>query len=347
MRTVTMTSHPNPSERDLELLSAYLDGELSNSDRHVLEQRLAADGDLRRTLDELRATVRLVGSLPRLRAPRSFALDPVQFQRRAPWWERLLSASMALQLTGALGTAASIILIVVGLAVGGRETPPLEDAAAPSATLGKAPAAASLPTALPMSPTVAPITASGASEAEADDDAEEAADAGLFAEESAAELAPDVMPAPPSSLGDGAAETFAAPEAFMAPDAAAPQMDTFEAPAQAETLRSGEIAADSAPAPESQIGMQAPSPFPMPTGTFPAPEEGMMERFAGADEAGEASLKDTAEANAIIEHTPPAEPPAPAETDESTARPWLIGVGAAGLAISALLLLLGRRQAGA
>ena len=237
-----MTSHPNLSERDLELLSAYLDGELSDRDRHMLEQRLAAEADLRRSLDELRATVRLVGRLPRLKAPRNFTLDPAQFQRPAPWWERLFASGMALQLTGALGTAASIILIVLGLALGGQETPSLQDAA-PSATLSEAPAAASLPTALPATPTLAPsppmpLMADEAEGLEAD--AAEAEDA----QESAAELAP------PGSPGETAtnAETFAAPEAFMAPDGAAPaqadapspEHELFEAPAEA--LRAGQSA---------------------------------------------------------------------------------------------------------
>jgi len=348
-----MTSHPNLSERDLELLSAYLDGELSDRDRHMLEQRLAAEADLRRSLDELRATVRLVGRLPRLKAPRNFTLDPAQFQRPAPWWERLFASGMALQLTGALGTAASIILIVLGLALSGQETPSLQDAA-PSATLSEAPAAASLPTALPATPTLAPSPPMPLMADEADGIEADAAEA-EEAQESAAELAPEVMAAPPGAPGETAtnAETFAAPGAFMAPDDAAPaqasapspEVELFEAPAEA--LRAGQSATDSAAPAEPSIAVEDDAnPLPMPTGTIPPPEPGVMERFDGSDDATGPALKETAEAESI-EHTPSADALTADEQDESTARLWLIGLGAAGLVISALLVVLGRRQAGA
>ena len=347
-----MTSHPNLSERDLELLSAYLDGELSDRDRHMLEQRLAAEADLRRSLDELRATVRLVGSLPRLKAPRNFTLDPAQFQRPAPWWQRLFASGMALQLTGALGTAASIILIVLGLALSGQETPSLQDAA-PSATLSEAPAAASLPTTLPATPTLAPSPPMPLMADEADGIEADAAEA-EEAQESTAELAPEVMLAPPGAPGETAtnAETFAAPEAFMAPDDAAPAQASAPSPevelfgAPAETLRAGQSAADSAAPAEPSIAAQAPGPFPMPTGTVPMPEEGVVERFAGADDATDLALKETAEAEST-EGAPPTNALTASEQDESTARPWLIGLGAAGLVISVLLVVFGRRQAGA
>lgn len=342
-----MTSHPNLSERDLELLSAYLDGELSDRDRHMLEQRLAAEADLRRSLDELRATVRLVGSLPRLKAPRNFTLDPAQFQRPAPWWERLFASGMALQLTGALGTAASIILIVLGLALSGQETPSLQDAA-PSATLSEAPAAASLPTTLPATPTLAPSPPMPLMADEADGIEADAAEA-EEAQESTAELAPEVMLAPPGAPGETAtnAETFAAPGAFMAPDDAAPAQASAPSPegelfgAPAETLRAGQSAADSAVPAEPSIAAQAPGPFPMPTGTVPMPEEGVVEH-----DATDLALKETTEAESI-EGAPPTDALTASEQDESTVRPWLIGLGAAGLVISVLLVVFGRRQAGA
>jgi anti-sigma factor RsiW len=62
------------TEQDFELLSAYLDGDLSDADRAALEARLAAEPELRRELEALRQTVALVRSLPELKAPRSYAL---------------------------------------------------------------------------------------------------------------------------------------------------------------------------------------------------------------------------------------------------------------------------------
>ena len=50
-------------DRDLELLSAYLDGALNEGERQTLETRLAHDALLQRELDRLGETKRLVGSL--------------------------------------------------------------------------------------------------------------------------------------------------------------------------------------------------------------------------------------------------------------------------------------------
>lgn len=111
--------HHTPSERDLELLSAYLDGELSDREREALEQRLSRDARLRIALNELRDTVKLLHDLPRLKAPRDFTLDPADFARPVPWWQRLLSTAVVFQVSGALGAAASVIVIVLALALGG------------------------------------------------------------------------------------------------------------------------------------------------------------------------------------------------------------------------------------
>ena len=62
--------------RDLELLSAYLDGQLNPSDSARLESRLASDESLRAALDHLRSTRSLLRQLPSRRAPRNFTLTP-------------------------------------------------------------------------------------------------------------------------------------------------------------------------------------------------------------------------------------------------------------------------------
>ncbi len=117
-----MTVSPKiPSDRDLELLSAYLDGELTHREKEQLEQRLARENALRAVLDDLRGTVALVGDLPRLKAPRNFTLDPAVYGR--PLRHRLFTLKSALQLSGALGAAASIALIMLAvlLTQGGSE----------------------------------------------------------------------------------------------------------------------------------------------------------------------------------------------------------------------------------
>lgn len=60
--------------RDLELLSSYLDGQLSPSDVTRLESRLKTDPRLADVLSDLRATRNLLRKLPKRRAPRNFTL---------------------------------------------------------------------------------------------------------------------------------------------------------------------------------------------------------------------------------------------------------------------------------
>jgi hypothetical protein len=61
-------------QRDLELLSSYLDGQLSPSDAARLESRLKTDTQLASVLNDLRATRTLLRKLPARRAPRNFTL---------------------------------------------------------------------------------------------------------------------------------------------------------------------------------------------------------------------------------------------------------------------------------
>ncbi len=62
--------------RDIELLSAYLDNQLSSKDRARLEARLVQDPELKKTLQDLDRTRQLLHQLPRYRAPRNFYLKP-------------------------------------------------------------------------------------------------------------------------------------------------------------------------------------------------------------------------------------------------------------------------------
>jgi anti-sigma factor RsiW len=62
------------NRRDIELLSAYLDGELKPSDSARLESRLKTDPELASVLSDLRATRTLLRKLPSRKAPRNFTL---------------------------------------------------------------------------------------------------------------------------------------------------------------------------------------------------------------------------------------------------------------------------------
>ncbi len=62
------------NQRDLELLSAYLDGQLTPSDSARLESRINSEWELASALDDLRAARTLLRKLPKRRAPRNFTL---------------------------------------------------------------------------------------------------------------------------------------------------------------------------------------------------------------------------------------------------------------------------------
>ncbi len=92
---------PRP-ERDWELLSAFLDGELEEAERQRLEQRLANDAALVDALDELRAVRNTLRSVKPERARRNYTLSPgtaASAGRRPPGWFsplRLASAAATL-----------------------------------------------------------------------------------------------------------------------------------------------------------------------------------------------------------------------------------------------------------
>jgi hypothetical protein len=64
------------TEDDQELLSAYLDNQLSAAERLTFERRLQSNTALQDELQELRALKSLLGDLPALMPARSFTLDP-------------------------------------------------------------------------------------------------------------------------------------------------------------------------------------------------------------------------------------------------------------------------------
>ncbi len=100
-----------PSFHDVEILSAFLDGQLSPSDSARLEARLKTDAALRAVLNDLRHSRALLRRLPSRRAPRSFTLTPKMAGLKPPA-PRLYPA---LRLASALAT----LLFAVSIAVNG------------------------------------------------------------------------------------------------------------------------------------------------------------------------------------------------------------------------------------
>lgn len=93
------------SNFDGELLSAYLDDELSAEERAQLEQRLQIDPRLQGELAELREIIALVQQMPLLKAPRNYTLSPADFQtprRVYPFRAILAAAAVVVLVTGAV-----------------------------------------------------------------------------------------------------------------------------------------------------------------------------------------------------------------------------------------------------
>ena len=73
-----------PSFRDVEKLSAYLDGQLKPSELARLESRLQSDPELASVLKDLRQARGILRQLPQRRAPRNFTLTPKMVGQKPP-----------------------------------------------------------------------------------------------------------------------------------------------------------------------------------------------------------------------------------------------------------------------
>lgn len=97
------------TDQDYNLLSAYLDGNLTEAERSALDARLQAEPDLREEVEALRATVELIRALPPITAPRDYSLDARVF-RPARWWIFPATSTFS-----ALSAAAATLLVALGL----------------------------------------------------------------------------------------------------------------------------------------------------------------------------------------------------------------------------------------
>jgi anti-sigma factor RsiW len=88
-----------------------MDGQLSEADKNRLERRLKTEPALRETLAGLRATVRAMRSLPQVKVPRNFVLDPKVYSAQRP-----ARASGGFYGILRFGTAVATALFVVSLA---------------------------------------------------------------------------------------------------------------------------------------------------------------------------------------------------------------------------------------
>ena len=156
------------NRRDIELLSAYLDGQLKPSDSTRLETRLKSDPELVAVMDDLRAARSLLRRLPQRRAPRNFTLTRKMvgqnppMPRAYPFFRFATTlATLLLFFTFGLNFLAPQMAAVPGFGMGGggsgedlfsaEQAQEPSIAEAPAATEAPAPAAEILPMPTQMS----------------------------------------------------------------------------------------------------------------------------------------------------------------------------------------------------
>ncbi len=106
-----MTGHTE--QNPAELLSAYLDAELSHDERAIVDASLSADATLRAELDQLRATRALLRGLPDV-APKK-ALTELVVSPAAPQ-RRPRSSKLAMAVAGV--AAVWLVVLTIGVSIG-------------------------------------------------------------------------------------------------------------------------------------------------------------------------------------------------------------------------------------
>ncbi|NIM92863.1 MAG: hypothetical protein GTO18_04010 [Anaerolineales bacterium] len=105
-----MTRMHQYRKRDIEKLSAYLDGELSPKETARLEEHLRENPGLRRLYEELGATRNLLAELPTVRPPKNFTLTPemagIRWRRNAYPVFRLATMAAVVALVVVIGADA-------------------------------------------------------------------------------------------------------------------------------------------------------------------------------------------------------------------------------------------------
>lgn len=217
-----------------ELLSAYLDGQLSAQEQVHLEAQLAADPALRAELEALRRTVALVRDLPPVPVPRNFILPQTAAARPRPIPSRPRRAQAAPLLTAATSVVSLLFVIVLvgDLLLSGLVF-------APAAAPGEVPQVAFAPSPVSEAVEVEDVTPT---EATLEVTTEEA--------EGHAETQPQAEQPPAAMGGDERGEESAVPPPPPSPTGAAEATAVPAAPLTAEEEKT-EVVEDEQRAPES------------------------------------------------------------------------------------------------
>jgi hypothetical protein len=295
------------TERDYELLSAYIDNMLAESERSALETRLLEDEDLQRELDALRDTVALVNALPTLKAPRNFTLTAEMIAPAAttPADETETKRPINFPAVSLLSTAAAFVLIVLGIVLlvstgsEGDTTETIAGIPTTQPTQQIPPMTAALEEqAAPPEPMADEVEE--LAEGDMDDSAEESEAPAQDFEQAEAEFAPEAQIVPQTTTQDAPAMSIIAPTPTVLPG------DVGGA------ARDGTGAAGAPPADSAADAMMAPQP---------SPEQSAMRQAEATEEAAVAIVP--GELPAAAE---PAEQPASYDTPDQTSQIIAIGL---------------------
>ncbi|MEN8243211.1 MAG: hypothetical protein ABFS17_14970 [Chloroflexota bacterium] len=97
---------PHLNNKELELISAYLDGQLPDSQMKQVRQRLSQDPAFKQAYQDLQATRRVLRSAPRIKRRRSFRLTPEMVGKPIRAWKLQRASSL-------MAVAATVLLAVV------------------------------------------------------------------------------------------------------------------------------------------------------------------------------------------------------------------------------------------
>ncbi|MCA9984683.1 MAG: zf-HC2 domain-containing protein [Anaerolineales bacterium] len=109
------------AEKQQELLTAYVDDELTPAERQRFEQMMAGDELLRAEMERQRLFKRAIQELPRVAAPRNFILNPADYRAPAP--QRAIQLYPALRAATALAALFLIFIVSTSLLNSGGAIP--------------------------------------------------------------------------------------------------------------------------------------------------------------------------------------------------------------------------------
>jgi len=271
-------NHQLNSDEIRDLLSPYLDGEVTDEERVQVEQALVASPELQRELETLRRTVALVSALPPVAAPRPFTLSEAQVKPAKPTRAGLFGLPGWFRGVAALAATLLCVLAAGGFFLSmqfGSSQPAAEIASAPTAPVeapAAAPAQEEADQAASAAKEVAPQTAEATTEVRVE-----------AAEAAATPLpAPTATPAPETMMAAPAEPPAAAQEVPPADESMALESQTIT---QAyETAPTEQPAADAAAAAVTATPPPA-SPVPSVAALVAPAEEAPQEKAAANGEA--------------------------------------------------------------